>query len=71
MAVTKLDLMEAVGDFDPDLAKRHLRELASAAPVLELSARSGNGIDSWIDWLVRESEACRRDRAAHRDVAHG
>jgi len=52
LAVTKLDLLEAVGDFSPALATRHLRELASAAPVLELSARSGAGMASWTDWLI-------------------
>ncbi|MEJ1975497.1 MAG: hypothetical protein WDN49_04845 [Acetobacteraceae bacterium] len=29
MAVTKVDLMDAVGDFDPGRATRHLRELAA------------------------------------------
>jgi hydrogenase nickel incorporation protein HypB len=71
MAVTKLDLLQAVGDFDPALAKRHLRNLASAAPVLELSARSGAGMDAWIDWLIHERAACRPRRAPHREHVHG
>jgi hydrogenase nickel incorporation protein HypB len=65
MAVTKLDLLDAIGDFDPGNAKRHLRELANAAPVLELSARSGIGLDTWLDWLVVEAAATRRVEAAH------
>jgi hydrogenase nickel incorporation protein HypB len=71
MAVTKLDLMAAVGDFDPAVAKTHLRELANAAPVLEISARSGKGMDVWIDWLIHEAASCRRPRSAHHGVAHG
>jgi len=71
MAITKLDLMAAVGDFDPEHAKTHLRELASEAAVLELSARSGKGLESWIDWLVKESTACRQRNATHPRVAHG
>ena len=71
MAVTKLDLMAAVGDFDPALAKTHLRELANAAPVLELSARNGMGLESWIDWLIHEAARCRRLRSAHHGIAHG
>jgi len=55
MVVTKLDLLDAVGDFDPGKAKRHLRHLASVAPVLEVSARSGRGMDDWIDWLLRHA----------------
>ena len=60
MVVTKLDLLEAVGDFSPAVATRHLRELASAAPVLEISARSGAGMADWIDWLIaqRASHQC-------------
>jgi hydrogenase nickel incorporation protein HypB len=57
MAVTKLDLMDAVGDFDPARARQHLRELASPAPVLELSARNGVGLTAWIDWLVDQRTA--------------
>ena len=71
MAITKLDLMAAVGDFDPALAKTHLRELANAATVLEISARSGNGMDAWIDWLIREAASRRRSRSAQYEVAHG
>ncbi len=58
MIVTKLDLMAAVGDFDPTKAKRHLRNLANAAPVIDLSARSGIGMDSWIDWLMQQRALC-------------
>jgi hydrogenase nickel incorporation protein HypB len=58
MVVTKLDLMQAVGDFAPSKAKRHLRELANPAGVLELSARDGGGMEAWIDWLMRERAAC-------------
>lgn len=59
MAVTKLDLLAAVGDFDPAKARRHLREICNPAPVLELSARGGSGMEAWIAWLVRERAACR------------
>jgi hydrogenase nickel incorporation protein HypB len=71
MAITKVDLMTAVDDFDPALAKRHLRELANAAPVLELSARSGMGLGSWIDWIIDEAASRRRFRTAHHGTAHG
>jgi hydrogenase nickel incorporation protein HypB len=60
-----------VGDFDPALAARHLRELASAAPVLELSARSGQGMDAWIDWLIGERAMRRPERALHPEHVHG
>ena len=52
MLVSKSDLLEVLGDFDPANAERHLRQLANAAPVIPLSARSGDGIQTWIDWLI-------------------
>jgi hydrogenase nickel incorporation protein HypB len=52
MLVSKSDLLEVLGDFDPANAERHLRQLANAAPVISLSARSGDGVQTWIDWLI-------------------
>jgi hydrogenase nickel incorporation protein HypB len=65
VTVTKLDLLEAVGDFDPGKAARHLQENGSTAPVLRVSARSGAGLEAWIDWLVAEADACRANAAAN------
>jgi hydrogenase nickel incorporation protein HypB len=69
LGITKLDLLEAVGDFATDLAATHLRNLANAAPVLEISARSGFGMNLWIDWLTTE-RASRRDRHTHANHTH-
>ncbi len=65
VTMTKLDLLEAVGDFDPGKAARHLQENGSTAPVLRVSARSGAGLEAWIDWLVAEADACRANAAAN------
>jgi hydrogenase nickel incorporation protein HypB len=65
MVVTKLDVLDAVGDFKPERATRHLRDIASVAPVLELSSGSGRGTEAWLGWLG-EAVAHGRDR---RDVA--
>jgi len=54
LGITKLDLLEAVGDFEIDRAARHLQNLANAAPVLEISSRNGAGMASWIEWLIKE-----------------
>jgi hydrogenase nickel incorporation protein HypB len=58
LAITKIDLTEAVGDFQTLRALRHFRQLANPAPMLELSARNGDGMDAWLGWLVAEREAC-------------
>ena len=65
VTVTKLDLLEAVGDFDPGKAARHLQEIGGTAPVLLVSARGGAGLDAWIDWLDAEVNACRANTLAH------
>jgi hydrogenase nickel incorporation protein HypB len=54
MVLSKLDLLSAVGDFEPAQARGHLRALATDAQVVELSARTGDGLAAWLDWLVRE-----------------
>ncbi|HBH36583.1 MAG TPA: hydrogenase accessory protein HypB [Gammaproteobacteria bacterium] len=51
MIITKSDLLEVLGDFDPQKATQYLRNLASPADVMTLSARSGEHIDLWIEWL--------------------
>jgi hydrogenase nickel incorporation protein HypB len=48
--VTKMDLAEAVG-FDREALKSSLRHAAPQARVIELSARSGPGMDAWYDYL--------------------
>jgi hydrogenase nickel incorporation protein HypB len=65
VTVTKLDLLEAVGDFDPAKAARHLREIGGTAPMLRVSARTGAGLDAWTDWLTAEAQACRANAPAH------
>jgi hydrogenase nickel incorporation protein HypB len=49
--LTKTDLLPYLDDFRPARAERHLRALASQAPVMQLSARRGDGLEAWLDWL--------------------
>ncbi|VAW72453.1 [NiFe] hydrogenase nickel incorporation-associated protein HypB, partial [hydrothermal vent metagenome] len=60
MLLSKTDLLEMLDDFDPEQARRHLRNLANGAPVIELSAKTGAGLQDWLDWLQQELTACRR-----------
>jgi hydrogenase nickel incorporation protein HypB len=52
--LSKSDLLPVLDDFNPDNARRHLRELASKAPVFELSAKNAAGMDTWIHWLLAQ-----------------
>lgn len=60
MLITKSDLLDVLGDFDPARAETHLRNLANQAEIIELSARTGTGLDSWIDWLLSQLESVRK-----------
>jgi hydrogenase nickel incorporation protein HypB len=48
--ITKIDLAEAVGA-DMETLRRNLRQVAPRALRLELSARSGQGMEAWYRYL--------------------
>jgi hydrogenase nickel incorporation protein HypB len=52
--ITKCDLLEVLGDFDPGTAESYLRQIANPAPLIELSARNGVGMDAWLSWVRGE-----------------
>ena len=52
--LSKCDLLPVLDDFKPENARRYLQELASRAPIIELSAKNGAGMDSWLHWLFTE-----------------
>ncbi|MFO1432082.1 MAG: hydrogenase nickel incorporation protein HypB [Candidatus Competibacteraceae bacterium] len=51
LLLSKTDLLAVLDDFDPAAAEAHFRELANPAPVLQVSARKGEGMESWLHWL--------------------
>jgi len=56
---SKSDLLPVMDEFNPAQAERYLRQLANAAPVISLSAKTGLGMSSWLGWLQQEIEAHR------------
>jgi len=60
VVISKADLLPVLEDFDPDYATRCLRQLASIAPVLQVSAKTGTGIDAWLDWVRTELDVVRQ-----------
>ncbi|NNG11746.1 MAG: hydrogenase nickel incorporation protein HypB, partial [Halobacteria archaeon] len=52
VVLSKCDLLPVLEDFSPDKARRHLRELANPAKVLELSSKTGEGMPQWLDWIL-------------------
>ena len=51
--MTKRDLAPYMPEFDVGRAATHVRRLGNAAPILEVSAKTGQGLDDWIGWLKR------------------
>ena len=52
--ITKTDLLAVLDDFDPKTAETNLRNLASEAPLICLSSRTGDGLDQWLTWLRQQ-----------------
>ena len=61
--ITKIDLAEPVG-FDREAARSALAQVNPGATILEVSARSGAGVDSWIAELERRAAQKRAAPAA-------
>jgi len=49
--LSKADLLPVLDDFNPQRAEEYLRNLASSAPMIPTSAKSGDGIKDWLQWL--------------------
>jgi hydrogenase nickel incorporation protein HypB len=58
MILNKIDLLPHV-DFDVDAAVANARAVNPDMAVLRVSARSGEGLDTWYDWLRGERAAAR------------
>ena len=50
--INKIDIAEAVG-FDRETAINNIRHIAPQAEILEVSARTGEGMEAWYDYLEK------------------
>ncbi|MHB1172351.1 MAG: hydrogenase nickel incorporation protein HypB [Lacisediminihabitans sp.] len=51
VVVNKVDLLPYL-DFDMDLFESNLRQINPTARIIHTSAKTGDGIDEWLDWLT-------------------
>ena len=58
IVLNKIDMEQAAG-FSREAFRGFVRELKADVPILELSCRTGDGMDRWIDWLRQRREAVR------------
>ena len=49
--VNKVDLLPYL-DFDMELFERNLKSINPGVKIIHASAKTGEGIDEWIDWLI-------------------
>ena len=70
--ISKCDLLPVLDDFKPGNAKRYLRDIASPAPVVELSSKDKTGMPHWLDWVGQQVVARRAWLEEHPvQAAHG
>ncbi len=62
VALTKVDLLPFLDDFNAGRARDQVRALANAAPVLQLSVKQEESLAPWLDWLDQEVEHHRKRR---------
>jgi len=56
VVLNKIDLESATG-FSRATFRRFVRQVNRTAPILELSCRSGEGMEDWLDWVRAERKA--------------
>jgi hydrogenase nickel incorporation protein HypB len=55
--LTKTDLLPHLTEFSVRRAEESLHSIGHEVPVMELSSRSGQGLDAWCAWLEAERRA--------------
>jgi hydrogenase nickel incorporation protein HypB len=69
VVMSKCDLTVAVG-FDVDLALRNIAQVRPGIEVIQVSARTGLGMDEWLAYLERRMKE-KRDGASAPVAAEG
>lgn len=62
IVLSKMDLAEMV-DFDRDFFYESVRALNADVPILEISCRSGTGLEEWVDWLLAQKATGPKEKA--------
>jgi hydrogenase nickel incorporation protein HypB len=59
LVLNKIDLLEHT-DFDMDVFLRDFRGLNAEAPLIQVSCRTGQGIEGFAEWVARSVERTRQ-----------
>ncbi|MCW8830880.1 MAG: hydrogenase nickel incorporation protein HypB [Gammaproteobacteria bacterium] len=63
--ISKSDLLPILDDFKIDKAKNYLQDIASDAPIIEVSAKDKSGMSQWIDWINQQIKARKKYLEQH------
>ncbi|PID73528.1 MAG: hydrogenase accessory protein HypB [Desulfobacterales bacterium] len=58
--LNKIDLLPHLDEFDVEKAAGYIQQVHPGMPVFRMSAKTGEGMEPWLDWLrerVREKQA--------------
>lgn len=55
VVLNKVDLVDFT-DVDMDALRRDIRKINPSIEIFEVSARTGQGMDVWVDWLKNKAE---------------
>ncbi|WP_239002781.1 hydrogenase nickel incorporation protein HypB [Rhodovastum atsumiense] len=66
--VSKTDLLAFITEFDVGLARACVGRLGGTRPLLEVSAKTGQGIGDWTDWVLKQLAARRATHPKHEHV---
>jgi len=68
--VSKSDLLAVLDDFSTKTALSYLRNLANAAPLFEISAKTGAGMHEWAEWIADALQETRARAGVDGLAAH-
>lgn len=65
VAINKIDLLPHL-DYDLDLFRANLRKVNPTVTTIDVSARTGEGVGAWCDWLRGQLALSRQPAATAR-----
>jgi hydrogenase nickel incorporation protein HypB len=68
--ITKTDLLPYIEEFDVGRARAAIAGVRRSLPVLEVSAKSGRGLEAWLCWLSDALALRREAKRRHRTRAN-
>jgi hydrogenase nickel incorporation protein HypB len=65
--ITKTDLSDAV-EFDWDAANKNVRAVRPGMPIIPVSAKTGDGMPQWMDFLAAQRESSLADHKPRKPI---